>query len=1328
MKNNITQNKNNTNNHVFDKAFLAGLSNINLKFKDFIYDEKKNLILGLDHFKFIMSIQLSTLLNSELKENNNLIYSTVSGIKGLNYDEIVQVLNNKTYSSDIYIIEVSWLKTMFLDEIDVIEVKEFKYINLFNNEKTIFVYQMSYVKFFNNLNKLHEYRTQEEKDRNLLGINPIIIFSGLHLGNIIHLFKLNNINLHGGTISRRHKLSLVEYRLAVFLDKIDWFVGNKSEFMNVYRDNLYSSSRYEIKDQSKEGSFIYQYKLINIYYSLKLQKVIFEKEILNKNLVINENINKINKLDSNQTNTMESINSLNKKISSLKNKFVENMSAKHKASLTGRIKSIRSEIEDITSQIETDKWEKLNLSNNLEVELKKLKTLDSNINSLITQISEIENKIVTMGNDILDTQFKVDDKYRGKINHTLGGHREYHSCCVGRGYSTDNSIKKFNFEINSPIFIELQRILNNSPLDLKTQMKIEQFLQNQGKILYQQRLDQNLDINYNKINPSILEDLKKSIFEIENLLDNYRINLISITSKDKSAKVESTLITCLTNEIIISQLLGRLLRIISNHNLLNKNTNCTELACDLGRSLLNSYYFQEYKKSEFTNLGLNLFIKSSFSDFEELVSDSILIQLGLKLLNFLEEVGLIHTEIYVKSIDHKNHIYVANPNIIDKIGDTLNLLDITYKIPMIVPPKAYGRDLNTGNDILGGYLLNDQEFVVPLIIKNSELKEQSKILDNNIIFDTVNNLSSVGYKINVPVLDFILAKGLEYDLYTDPKFKHPLEIKKENKKLTMAENRILDEFLSIKQLEMNILGLGLVFKNVPEFFIPVRLDNRGRIYCLVDYLNYQGVELAKSLLLFSKGEKINKFDKKSIEYLKIFGANCYGQGVGKKSFNDRVEWVTKNENDILNFKNGKLIKEAESKLLFIAFCFEYQNYYNSLSTNETFYISNFPIQLDATCNGYQHLSLLTGDEPLAGELNLISGDENTIPKDFYTFVALKINDYLKQRLSEEKQNLLNLEKKEFHLEKEKLEQEKIVNIIDSCERLIKLNKNRTLVKLPIMVKPYNASFFRMVEYVKEKLDVLTLDRTIEGDLIENNDMKFKNKIYFGEKSNPNIKLTNFDLNLFISTMEKVIYNEFPKLKEFNSYLERVANICSILNITITWVLPTGLNVNQYYVDTQAIRLKPFTYRKHRFSLKIKKNNVNKSKQIRALMPNLIHSLDAASLSLILDMFYQEHKNEFNKINFFAIHDCFAVTANNIVNLIKIIKLVYIKIYSDDSYLKRFDEGIINSIKLQFGKDSFNDVTKKIKVNGSTFDYPDVDVVTKGKIKASKIMKAHSIII
>jgi len=44
---------------------------------------------------------------------------------------------------------------------------------------------------------------------------------------------------------------------------------------------------------------------------------------------------------------------------------------------------------------------------------------------------------------------------------------------------------------------------------------------------------------------------------------------------------------------------------------------------------------------------------------------------------------------------------------------------------------------------------------------------------------------------------------------------------------------------------------------------------------------------------------------------------------------------------------------------------------NYLFINENMYISHLPIQLDATCNGYQHLSLLMGDEPLAGQLNLI---------------------------------------------------------------------------------------------------------------------------------------------------------------------------------------------------------------------------------------------------------------------------------------------------------------------------------------------------------------------
>ena len=121
---------------------------------------------------------------------------------------------------------------------------------------------------------------------------------------------------------------------------------------------------------------------------------------------------------------------------------------------------------------------------------------------------------------------------------------------------------------------------------------------------------------------------------------------------------------------------------------------------------------------------------------------------------------------------------------------------------MIVKPNKYYRDLNTGKDILGGFLLNDKEYLIPLIIKNSELKDQSKIENENIIFDLVNNLSSVSYKINIPVLEFILEKGLDYDLFIDPNFKHPLEIKKE-KENKLQLSKFLKHYLQQLQPSLN---------------------------------------------------------------------------------------------------------------------------------------------------------------------------------------------------------------------------------------------------------------------------------------------------------------------------------------------------------------------------------------------------------------------------------------------------------------------------------------------------------------------------------------------
>jgi len=474
---------------------------------------------------------------------------------------------------------------------------------------------------------------------------------------------------------------------------------------------------------------------------------------------------------------------------------------------------------------------------------------------------------------------------------------------INRFYTTNHSnlastspSNVMNYFINSPIYIELSRLLNNSQLNNETQMQIEKFLNNQGLLFLKKKIDESLDINYYKINPLVLEELKKSISELDSLVYNYRSNLRNNTSVSKDA-MEYLIISSIDNEEIISVLLGRLLRIISNTNLLNRHTNCTSLAYELGQNLVYLFYSNKYKEhlrltpknndTRANNLGLRDFIDSCYSKEDSLFTDTFKIHLGLNILNLLEEVKLIYSEVITER-DKKTHHFLANRDILEKIGKYINLSNSFIKIPMIVKPKEYGKDKD--REILGGYFLNDQEVLDPLIIKNYELKEQSTIGYENIVYDTVNNLSSVAYRINNNVLNFVLERGLECELYTDPAYLHPLEIKqKKGNKLTFSEKQKLSAFLSRKQLEMNILSLALCFKNVSQFYIPVRIDNRGRVYCMADYLNYQSIELAKALLIFSKGEKVFKGDRESIDYLKIFGANCFGNGIDKKSYNDRVQ-------------------------------------------------------------------------------------------------------------------------------------------------------------------------------------------------------------------------------------------------------------------------------------------------------------------------------------------------------------------------------------------------------------------------------------------------------
>ena len=87
------------------------------------------------------------------------------------------------------------------------------------------------------------------------------------------------------------------------------------------------------------------------------------------------------------------------------------------------------------------------------------------------------------------------------------------------------------------------------------------------------------------------------------------------------------------------------------------------------------------------------------------------------------------------------------------------------------------------------------------------------------------------------------------------------------------------------------------------------------------------------------------------------------------------------------------------------------------------------------------------------------------------------------------------------------------------------------------------------------------------------------------------------------------------------------------------------------------------------------------------MPNLVHSLDASTLSLLyFALYYSITIGDENKSigNFYSIHDCYGVTAKYAELWINNLRTIYIKIYSEDIFIKSLDKDIIEFIIESYG--------------------------------------------
>ena len=243
---------------------------------------------------------------------------------------------------------------------------------------------------------------------------------------------------------------------------------------------------------------------------------------------------------------------------------------------------------------------------------------------------------------------------------------------------------------------------------------------------------------------------------------------------------------------------------------------------------------------------------------------------------------------------------------------------------------------------------------------------------------------------------------------------------------------------------------------------------------------------------------------------------------------------------------------------------EYKRYISFLNNENAYEFRTYlTIQLNATCNGFQHLSLLSNEETLFKELNLIGGNDADAPSDFYSFLVHMLGNIFNHNIK-----LGNLENDNG----------------GSYERLRNFVLERSIIKKVIMTIPYNVYHQSMRKYVKDNIHLVD---------IEKND-----NLSWYSKSERQTKpwINNKYILLLVNLITSIIQNDFEKLKKLLKYLRNIATILTLIGLPIFWSLPHGLIVRQSYLETKSVSIRPFFKSKAKINIQITdKNNYNKKK-------------------------------------------------------------------------------------------------------------------------------------
>lgn len=475
-----------------------------------------------------------------------------------------------------------------------------------------------------------------------------------------------------------------------------------------------------------------------------------------------------------------------------------------------------------------------------------------------------------------------------------------------------------------------------------------------------------------------------------------------------------------------------------------------------------------------------------------------------------------------------------------------------------------------------------------------------------------------------------------------------------------------------------------------RFFLPWKADYRGRIYAETPWLTPQGGDLQRALFEFADGRVL---DAAGIGALRRHGANLARRsfmlaslGIERRqvlTLDERERWIIQHEREILASAEAPLKHDfwrlaASKPMQFLAFCMAYRQW--KLTPDRPVHL---PVQIDGTCNGLQHIAALTGDKELARAVNVLPSADG-VPGDIYSQLAAAALQHLGQLVAAggEPDGLSSSAHRQA---------QQAVDAMLARRSAWQAWLDRNAAKAVVMTVPYGASELAqagvLMDTVAPAIEALASDPSAFGDaewdlarsLAALAERDRGVRTFIRKASSGHFRaswrsvrkgdaaaearvralraLASYLSLVLVRHVRAALTQAYPSVDAFAAWLETVARRCA--GLPLMWRTPLGLPVCQDGFEESRTTLNARMGGGKTVSVGIARLQelVSDSDQRRALLPNLVHSLDATHLAMTLNRAVGRGITDIG-----TIHDCLLCHPNDADALGAVVRETFASLY------------------------------------------------------------------